>query len=428
MNPILLARHVQDSLRELVHTTLNSTSPAFEGMVDRFIAEPGNFMKGPWISVDMPFRQIDGAADGTWTQPFPEVPLKFAPYQHQTDAFARLSGETMRSTLVATGTGSGKTESYLWPILEHCRKNKGKPGIKAILIYPMNALATDQARRIAAAISGIPSLHGVRAGIYADAEPKDPTYEVTADSVITHRETMRKNPPDILLTNYKMLDYLLLRGRDKALWAQNEPETLWFLVVDEMHTFDGAQGADLALLLRRLKYRLNTPDGHLICVGSSATLGSGEEAAQELRSYAETIFGEPFDAGAVVRETRKTPNQVFGDPEYLDRPDPSEIHRALQEAAEMDQPDAARRLAVCLFPERADPDLTFIDNGDPADAAWRIALGERLVQHHLCQRTLKIIADTKDPPRLKRWLLGLLRSGSCGTGLKRTCVLLPSWW
>ncbi|HAA91190.1 MAG TPA: RNA helicase, partial [Rhodospirillaceae bacterium] len=264
MNPILLARHVQESLRELVHTTLNSSSRAFEGMVDRFLEEPANFIKGPWVSVDMPFRQIDGAADGTWAQPFAEVPLRFAPYQHQTDAFARLSGEGMRSTLVATGTGSGKTESYLWPILDHCRRNKGKPGIKAILIYPMNALATDQARRIAAALSGIATLHGVRAGIYADAEPKNATHEVTADSIITHRETMRRNPPDILLTNYKMLDYLLLRGRDKPLWQANDHESLRFIVVDEMHTFDGAQGADLALLLRRLKYRLGTPEGHLV--------------------------------------------------------------------------------------------------------------------------------------------------------------------
>jgi DEAD/DEAH box helicase domain-containing protein len=407
MNPILLARHVQDSLRELVHTTLNSTTPAFEGVVDRFIAEPGNFIKGPWISVDMPFRQIDGAKDGTWAQPFPEVPLRFAPYQHQTDAFARLSGAATRSTLVATGTGSGKTESYLWPILDHCRRNKGKPGIKAILIYPMNALATDQARRIAAAISTIPSLNGLRAGIYADAEPKNATYEVTADSVITHRETMRRNPPDILLTNYKMLDYLLLRGRDKTLWAQNDPETLRFLVVDEMHTFDGAQGADLALLLRRLKYRLNTPEGHLICVGSSATLGSGEEAAIELRRYAETIFGEPFDENAVVRETRKTPNEVFNDPEYLDRPDPAEIHAALREAGEMDQPGAARRLAACLFPDRTAPDLAFLDEGDPADPEWRIALGDRLVQHHLCQRTLKIVADLKGPASLEVIAAGL---------------------
>ncbi|WP_209507395.1 DEAD/DEAH box helicase [Ruegeria sp. HKCCSP335] len=407
MNPILLARHVQDSLRELVHSTLNSTSPAFEGMVERFIDEPANFIKGPWISVDMPFRQIKGAEDGTWQQPFPEVPLRFAPYQHQMDAFARLSGEAMRSTLVATGTGSGKTESYLWPILDHCRRNKGKPGIKAILIYPMNALATDQARRIAAAISEIGSLDGVRAGIYADAEPQNPTHEVTADSVITHRETMRRNPPDILLTNYKMLDYLLLRGRDKPLWEKNDPESLRFLVVDEMHTFDGAQGADLALLLRRLKHRLSTPKGHLICVGSSATLGAGEDAKVDLRRYAETIFGEPFDEGAVVTETRKTPNEVFGDPEYLDRPDPAEIHTALREAEEMDQADAALRLATALFPDRTDPDLAFIDDGAVSDQAWRIALGERLKEHHLCQRVLKIIAEHKGPASLEAIAAGL---------------------
>lgn len=409
MNPILLARHVQDSLHELVHTTLNSTSAAFEGMVDRFTAEPGNFIKGPWISVDMPFRQIDGAADGTWKQPFPEVPLKFAPYQHQMDAFARLSGDAMRSTLIATGTGSGKTESYLWPILDHCRKNKDKPGIKAILIYPMNALATDQARRIAAAISGIPSLHGVRAGIYADAEPKDPTHEVTPESVITHRDTMRKNPPDILLTNYKMLDYLLLRGTDRPLWEKNDPETLRFLVVDEMHTFDGAQGADLALLLRRLKYRLQTPKDHLICVGSSATLGSGKEAAKELRGYAETIFGESFDPGAVVRETRKKPDEVFGDPEYVERPEPADIHAALREAAEMDQPSAAQRLTTCLFPDSMDTDLAFLTSEDPSDSSWRIALGDRLTQHLLCQRTLKIIAEHKGPASLEVIAAGLLQ-------------------
>lgn len=413
MNPILLARHVQEGLRELVHTTLNSSSSAFEGMVDRFLDEPANFLKGPWISVDMPFRQIDGAADGLWTQPFPEIPLRFAPYQHQMDAFARLSGDAMRSTLVATGTGSGKTESYLWPILEHCRRNKGKPGIKAILIYPMNALATDQARRIAEALSAIASLQGVRAGIYADAEPQNATHEVTADSIITHRETMRRNPPDILLTNYKMLDYLLLRGRDKPLWERNEPETLRFLVVDEMHTFDGAQGADLALLLRRLKYRLGTPKEHLVCVGSSATLGSGDEAATELRRYAETIFGELFDSGAVVRETRKTPAEVFGDPEYLDRPEPAGIHAALQEAEELDQPSAAQRLAICLFPDKTDPDFAFLRDGDPADPAWRIALGDRLLHHHLCQRALKIIAEHKGPAAL----------GAIATGLAQVRVL-----
>lgn len=126
-------------------------------------------------------------------------------------------------------------------------------------------------------------------------------------------------------------------------------------MVDEIHAFDGAQGADLALLLRRLEYRLGTPERHLVCVGPSATLESGEDAAIELRRYAETIFGEPFDPGAVIRETRKTANEVFKDPEYLDRPNPAAIHAALREADDLDQPNAARRLAVCLFPDDAGP-------------------------------------------------------------------------
>ena len=340
MNPIILSSHVQDSLHELVHTTLNTTTSAFDGTVKRFINKPSNFIKGPWVSVDMPFRQIDVNFDGTWAEPFPDIPLGFIPYHHQIQAFNQLTGETLHSTLIATGTGSGKTESYLWPILEYCRQNRDKPGIKAILIYPMNALATDQARRIAKAISGNEAINGVRAGIYADSEPKNPTDRVNKENIITRRETMRKNPPDILLTNYKMLDYLLLRGEDKPLWEKNAPETLRFLVVDELHTFDGAQGADLALLLRRVKHRLNTPENHLVCIGSSATLGSDEDAKPKLQKYANQIFGESFDDQSVITETRKTPDEVFDTPEYMELPpDPDRISNALRDAQEISHGD-----------------------------------------------------------------------------------------
>jgi len=90
---------------------------------------------------------------------------------------------------------------------------------------------------------------------------------MTATGVITDRTTLRKDSPDILLTNYKMLDYLSIRPKDRKLWSENKPDSLRYVVVDELHTFDGAQGTDLALLLRRLRARLKTPEGHLICAG-----------------------------------------------------------------------------------------------------------------------------------------------------------------
>ena len=363
-----------------------------------------NYVQGPWISVAMPFRQSAGEA---FRQPFPQVPLRFPPYQHQMTAFERLSGARPRSTLVATGTGSGKTESYLWPILDHCRANKGKPGVKAVLIYPMNALATDQARRIARAINKIPTLNGVRAGIFADAEPTAASDAMTAEDVITRRAAMWANPPDILLTNYKMLDYLLLRARDQPLWKHNSPETLRFLVVDEMHTFDGAQGADLALLIRRLKHRLGTPGGYLTCVGSSATLGSGDEVAAELRDYAATIFGESFDETAVVRETRLTPRDIFRDPEYTDWPEPSEVAQALETAARMTQAAAAQHLATCLFPLATDRDLVALREGDPSSRAWRLLLGRVLLEHLAVQRVLRVIAEHPGPASLSVISAGL---------------------
>jgi DEAD/DEAH box helicase domain-containing protein len=124
--------------------------------------------------------------------------------------------------------------------MDHCRQQRaqGQRGIKAILIYPMNALATDQARRIADLIHTIPALAGLRAGLYIGASDDAPTAAMSATSVITDKEALHKAPPDILLTNYKQLDYLLLQPQVQSLWAHNGrlPDgrsTLRNLVVDQ---------------------------------------------------------------------------------------------------------------------------------------------------------------------------------------------------
>ena len=195
------------------------------------------------------------------------------------------------------GTGSGKTECFLWPILDYCRRHAGEEGVKAILVYPMNALAFDRAQRIAKAI------HDGR------------------EHLVTDRETLRERPPHILLTNYKMLDFLMIRPADRRLWRHNQPSTLRYLVVDELHTFDGPQGTDLACLVRRLRERLQVPRQEsarqaparqgLICVGTSATVGD-ERSGAELRRYAADVFGQAFDECAILREERQSIDELLG--------------------------------------------------------------------------------------------------------------------
>ena len=239
MIPSTLAAEVTGALQGFLSTGFGPSNRALSSVVDDFLARTTNLTKGPYLSVDLPFQH---APEGG--EPFPETPLGFTPYRHQRIAFGRLIGG--QSTVIATGTGSGKTECFLFPVLDHCRARAGTPGVKAIFIYPMNALASDQARRIAGIIHGTPSLRGkVTAGLYVGGREETPRTKMAAEHVITDRATLRRNPPDILLTNYKMLDYLMIRPGDQRLWRRNEPGTLRYLVVDELHTFDGAQGTDL---------------------------------------------------------------------------------------------------------------------------------------------------------------------------------------
>ena len=310
MLPAVVATELRESVRHFLRATFPMTTAGFRRIdggtpLEDLLADPRALFKGPYLSLGLPFRTADPEAPS----PFEYVPLGFLPFRHQARAFERLSGVLPRSTLVATGTGSGKTESFLYPLLEDAAA-RSAPGVKAIVIYPMNALARDQAGRIAEKIHEGEALRGrVSVGLFTGDRESTPTTGMSAQAVITDHDILRRNPPDILLTNYKMLDFLLMRPRDQAIWRFNEPDTLRYLVVDELHTFDGAQGTDLACLIRRLRDRL-APDDKLACVGTSATIG-GAQAAGRLRDYAEEVFATPFDEDAVLLEERLSPDEYL---------------------------------------------------------------------------------------------------------------------
>ena len=381
MLPTVLSQELMEGVQAFLDSTFSTTTPAFKSSFEPILRQvgPQSLFQGPYYRVGLPFRKGTRGEDF-----FPHLKTQFPPHLHQEKAWGRLLTSNRRSTLVATGTGSGKTECFLYPILDHILDNPSTKGIKAIILYPMNALATDQARRFAVEIYRNTATQGkVRVGLYVGGQT-EASEGMSAESVITARETLRNNPPDILLTNYKMLDYLLIRPEDRELWGENNSETLSYLVVDELHTFDGAQGSDLACLIRRLKARLKTPEKHLCCVGTSATLGN-DSGQGSMTQFAENIFGESFDApdGSVITEDRISPAEHIGlkriESRWVEPPQPEDFEALMP--ANYSSIEAYITAQVKLW----FPESNALDFKNEED---RFTLAEYLREHQFLRTTL----------------------------------------
>ena len=224
-------------------------------------------------------------------------------YKHQLDAI--LTAREGHNYVLTTGTGSGKSLAYIVPIVDYVLKHGSGQGVKAIVVYPMNALANSQYIELEKFLR-----HGYPAG----QEPV--TFEkYTGQESDEIRNQIIANPPDIILTNYVMLELMLTRPQEKRLMAA--AEGLRFLVLDELHTYRGRQGADVALLVRRVRDRL-AAEG-LQCVGTSATLageGTFDEQRTDVARVATQLFGASVQPEHVIGETlqRATPEYAFDEP------------------------------------------------------------------------------------------------------------------
>lgn len=380
MLPSILARQLETGISDYVNTTFPMTNEPFKGSVPKMLTRArAEVYREPYACVRMPYRVAD-----TMPTCFTAVHMTFKPYVHQLQAFERLTGDDGRSTIIATGTGSGKTECFLYPILEYCYQHRNERGVKALIIYPMNALATDQAGRIAQAIFKSPELkNNVSVGLFVGGEEKRRSRQMTSTGVITDRDTILNAPPDILLTNYKMLDYLLVRPQDAKLWQENKPDTLKYIAVDELHTFDGAQGTDLACLLRRLKKRLDVEDGSLCCIGTSATMGS-KDSTSSIRQYAEDIFGELFDSDAVVMEDRLSAGEFLYEQDITDFTIPTrEQLEKLEQDIAQDEEETFLKDAVASWISGF--------TKDPLSDEGRIALSSALLHHSFFQALIRVM-------------------------------------
>ncbi|MHC3450951.1 DEAD/DEAH box helicase [Streptomyces prasinus] len=345
MRPTLAADQVRASLSQYLATTYALADESTRRALENFLgdADDGIF-RGPYLRVRTPFRS---AEDDAWQRHLTWWPRDFTPHRHQEQAWERLSTlhGPARPTLVTTGTGSGKTESFLVPILDHCLREReaGRDGVKAVLLYPMNALATDQAQRIGRRLDDAKDTRlrdaGVRAALYIGDTPSQ-EFKRANPAIAVDRDEIRRTRPDILITNYKMLDLLLQRPEDQRLWQDS---ALAYVVLDEFHTYDGAQGTDVAMLLRRLGSvtglaRPGRPLGPVCSVATSATLGENGPGADGrgpagrtggapgMLEVAEQVFGVPFPPEAVVGEDRRSTKDFTGESDFsLPFPSPQEV-------------------------------------------------------------------------------------------------------
>lgn len=227
-------------------------------------------------------------------------------HEHQREAILKAKERT--SYVLTSGTGSGKSLTYIVPIVDHVLRTGSGGGIKAIIVYPMNALANSQDEELKKFLEK------------GYAEGRSPVHfaRYTGQEKGEAREAIRSNPPDILLTNYMMLELLLTRAEDREL--VRAAQGLQFLVFDELHTYRGRQGADVALLIRRCREAFGGHD--ITCIGTSATMASGgtsEDQRREVAKVAQSLFGVPFTPNQVIGETlrRATPEIDVSAPSVL---------------------------------------------------------------------------------------------------------------
>lgn len=305
-------------------------------LFSRSLGEPGSFVGEPVFEATFGWepseatleslannklsKELVAALDQPWGNA--ASAYRFAktskPYKHQLEAWEILARPDPQSVIVTSGTGSGKTECFMVPILDHLTRKLDKNasklvGVNALFLYPLNALIQSQQERLSAWTG--PFSGDIRFCLYNGQTPdKQPQHlrDATPHQVID-RETLRASPPPILVTNATMLEYMLVRAQDAPILQKSKGMLKW-IVLDEAHSYIGSQAAELSLLLRRVLHGFGVEPSEVRFVATSATIGDPNgEAGQKLREFLAGLAGISLEQVHVVSGTRIVPSLPKGD-------------------------------------------------------------------------------------------------------------------
>lgn len=324
LQPLELTNKIEQRYIRYLKTTFHFKDPALrQSFADAL--DSGHLSRGPYIEAIPIFQKArtpEILFGEILKQQLDEKFLKAIDgkrslYLHQEQAISKIFQG--RNIIVATGTGSGKTEAFLYPILLHLYQEflagtLNEKGVRALILYPMNALANDQRKRLGDICDKLQqekSPFKFSFGQYIGETPEDEKDERRQPKEhlankkpgeLVFRREMRVNPPHILLTNYSMLEYLLIRPDDSPLFDNDRAKHWIFLVLDEAHQYRGAKGMEMGMLIRRLKQRLIEGGRSLPfrCIATSATLAEGAKDIPAVAQFASDLFGEKFDADDVL--------------------------------------------------------------------------------------------------------------------------------
>jgi superfamily II DNA/RNA helicase len=301
-----LRRRVIDEYAAFSRSFTRIAAPDIAAVVEAEYAR-GRYWPEPLIQINPNYRRNgtiadlvrDGMLHGECDRLFQASKAEGTPraielYTHQLEALAKAKAD--QSFVVTTGTGSGKSLSFFLPIIDRilrARADDPRPRTRAIVIYPMNALANSQLEELDKFLCD-----------YPEGDRPFRVARYTGQEERSERERIAQSPPDILLTNFMMLELILTRFEPIDRRVVENCRGLEFLVLDELHTYRGRQGADVAMLVRRLRERLSAEN--LLCIGTSATMsttGTIEDQNRTVAEVASKLFGAPITAHDVIGET-----------------------------------------------------------------------------------------------------------------------------
>lgn len=316
-SPIAASKEISHIYHRYLSTIFSIDDIEYQRQFEQALAQGVTFSKGPFLDVSDTFRKSNTLSElidnGTLPNAFKRFDVHFDRplYQHQLTALDKvLHGKNI---IVSTGTGSGKTESFLYPILQNLASEYEAgtlcPGVRALLIYPMNALANDQIERLRVLLNGFPEItYGSYTGQtkekYREALAEYQSLNrgtSPAENELISREQMKAAPPHLLVTNYAMLEYLMVRPQESEFFSAEKRKYWKYIVLDEAHVYNGSTGIEVSMLLRRLKARLQRDNLQYIL--TSATLG-GEDENEAVAQFGTELCASSFCPEDVIRADR----------------------------------------------------------------------------------------------------------------------------